>query len=232
MHLLHALTAAARDGRAPHLVLGSSTLVYGARPENPVSLDESAPLAGPRDYALVGEKIDAERQAIRFHDSYGAPLTVLRTAPLLAPAIRTIAGRYLSLGAVPTVLGFNPMMQALALDDALEAAVLAVRRSESVARNDPALVVNVAPAGVLPLHAAIRLCGRRNVPIPAFAAATMMDALFSAGLAIAPGAHVAYLRYPCVADGGRARTALGFEPKQTTRDVIATFARTLVRAAA
>ncbi|MGH7898387.1 MAG: NAD-dependent epimerase/dehydratase family protein, partial [Candidatus Binatia bacterium] len=156
----------------------------------------------------------------------------LRTAPLLAPGIRTLAGRYLSLAAVPTVLGFNPMMQAVALADAVEAFVLAIRRAALLDRGAPAAVYNVCGGGALPLHTAIRLAGRRNVPIPAFAAAAMMDALFSAGMAIAPSAHLDYLRYPCVADGERARVELGFVARQTTRDAVASFARTRMRDAA
>jgi UDP-glucose 4-epimerase len=78
----------------------------------------------------------------------------------------------------------------------------------------------------------IRLCGRRNLPIPGFAAGAMMDALFSAGLAIAPSAHLDYLRYPCVVDGERARAELGFTPKQSTRDTVASFAKSLLRDAA
>jgi UDP-glucose 4-epimerase len=232
MQLLHALTLRAQHGRAPHLILGGTTQVYGARADNPSFLGEDAPLAGRPDYPLVAEKIDAERQVRRFHESTNAPLTVLRLAPLIAPGVRTLAGRYLSLGAVPTPLGFNPMMQALGIDDALESFSLAIRRTETLEKNAAARVYNVSGGGVVPLHAAIRLCGRRNLPIPAFAAAAMMDALFSAGLAIAPSAHLDYLRYPCVGDGERARVELGFVPKLSSREAVASFARTLLRDAA
>ncbi|MGH7896499.1 MAG: NAD-dependent epimerase/dehydratase family protein, partial [Candidatus Binatia bacterium] len=76
MHLLHALTRTSRRGRAPHLILGSSTEVYGARSENPNFLREDAPLAGRRNYPLVGEKIEAERQVERFHASERVAVTV------------------------------------------------------------------------------------------------------------------------------------------------------------
>jgi UDP-glucose 4-epimerase len=232
MHLLHSLTQLVQSGHAPHLILGSSTLVYGARAENPNFLREDAPLAGRRDYSLVGEKIAAERQVRDFHESLNAPVTILRTAPLIAPGVRTLASRYLSLGAVPTALGFNPMMQALALEDALEAFLLAIRRTETLEQNAPAGAYNICGSGVLPLHTAIRLCGRRNLPLPAFAAAAMMDALFAAGLAISPSPNLDYLRYSCVADGERARNDLAFVPKQSSRDAVASFARTLLRDAA
>ena len=92
MHLVHALTRLARTGAAPHVVVGSSTLVYGARADNPSFLSEDAPLAGRRDYPLIAEKIDAERQLERLHACEGIAVTVVRAAPILWPGARTLAG--------------------------------------------------------------------------------------------------------------------------------------------
>ena len=232
MHLLHALTQLRRRGAAPHLVLSSSTLVYGARPDNPGFLSEDAPLAGRLDYPLVAEKIDAERQAVRFHEQEGGAVTILRTAPILSSHVRTLAGRYLSLPAVPTILGFNPMIQTVAIADATEAFARAILYADAVGPTGPLRVYNVCGDGVLPLHTATRLCGRRTVPLLRFAANAMIEALFEAGLAIAPSAHLDYLQYPCVADGARAKAELGFVPRQSTRDCMTSFARARVRAAA
>ncbi len=189
-------------------------------------------MAGRGDYPFVSEKIDAERQVGQFHESVQAPVTVLRAAPLLGAGVRTLASRYLSLGAVPTLLGFNPMVQTLGVEDAVDAFFAAIRRTETFEPTAAMAVYNVCASGVLPLHTVIRLCGRRNLPLPGFAAAAMMDALFFAGLAIAPSAHLDYLRYPVVADGERARADLGFAPRQSTRDTITSFAKTLLRDAA
>jgi UDP-glucose 4-epimerase len=232
MHLLHALTEVGRRGAAPHLVLGSSTLVYGARADNPAFLREDAPLAGKRQYALIGEKIDAEAQVERFHREQGASVTVLRTAPLLSRGVRTLASRFLSLPAAPTILGFNPMVQTLGVEDAVEAYARAIGRALDVGRRGSLRAFNICGNGVLPLHTMIRLCGRRTVPLVRFAANAMVDALFQTGLAIAPSAHLDYLQYPCIADGERARTELGFVARQSSRDTVLDFARGLVRDAA
>jgi UDP-glucose 4-epimerase len=232
MHLLHALTQLGRRGAAPHLILASSTLVYGARPENPSFLSEDAPLAGRPDYPLVAGKIDAERQVERFHEQEGAAVTILRTAPILSPQVRTLASRYLSLPAAPTILGFNPMIQTVEIGDVTEAFARAILHADAAGPKGPLRVYNVCGDGVLPLHTATRLCGRRTVPLVRFAANTMVDALFEAGLAIAPSAHLDYLQYPCVADGGRAKSELGFVPRQSIRDCMTSFARTRVRDAA
>lgn len=228
MHLLRALSDAP-GGRKPRLVLGSSTLVYGAHPDNPNFIGEEGPLRGCRGYALVEEKIDAERQVERFRKSSGASVIVLRTAPLLGPGVRSLVSRYLALPAVPTVLGFNPLIQLLHVEDAIESYLLAIRRIEE---NGASAVYNVASSRILPLLAAIRIAGRRNVPLPGFAAGAMLDALFQAGAAIAPGAHLDYLRYLCVADCGRAASELGFVARHSTKDAVTAFARERLRAAA
>jgi UDP-glucose 4-epimerase len=213
-------------------VLGSSTWVYGARPEHPSSLCEEAPLAARRDYSLVGGKVDAEHQAERYHETEGGAVTVLRTAPILSPGARTLAGRYLTLPAVPTILGFDPMVQTLALGDAVEAFRAAIHRAAEIGGKGPLRAYNACADGVVPLHSAIRLCGRRPVPLLRFAAARMVDALFQVGLAIAPSPHLDYLQFPCVADGKRARDELGFTPRRSTRDTLVEFARAQLRDAA
>jgi UDP-glucose 4-epimerase len=232
MHVLHALTRLARHGETPHLVLGGSTLVYGAHADNPAFLSEDAPLRGRRDYALVGEKIDSERQLERLHEREGFAVTVLRTAPLLSPGVRSLLGRYLSLPALPTILGFNPMIQALGADDAVEGFWRAIQRGAAIGGRGPRSVFNVCAAGVLPLHTAIRLSGRRSVPLLRFAANAMVEPLFQAGLAIAPSAHLDYLQYSCVVAGELARAELDFTPRHSTRDCVARFARTRLRDAA
>jgi UDP-glucose 4-epimerase len=232
LQLLHALRRIERGGSPPHVVVASSTLVYGARSTNPSFIAEDAPLAAPPDYAFVADKIEAERALVDLHAQTGIGCTVLRLAPLLSAGCRTLASRYLSLPAVPTILGFNPMIQLLAVDDAVEALARAIDRAETVGGRGSRAVFNICGTGVLPLHAAIRLCGRRAVPLLRFAASGMVDALFQAGLAIAPSGHVDYLQHPCVADGARAARELGFDARFATRDCLADFARSGLRAAA
>jgi UDP-glucose 4-epimerase len=226
MHLLHALVDRPKP---PALLLGSSTLVYGAHPDNPNFLTEDAPLRGRKGYPLVEEKVDVERQVAEFRDTKGVPVVVLRTASLLGPGCPSLAARYFQLRAVPTVLGFNPLIQLLHPDDAVEAYLLALRR---LGTNGGSGTYNVVGRGVLPLLAAVRLAGRRNLPLPGFAAAAMLDTLFQAGAAIAPGAHLDYLRYLCVADGSRAAEELGFTARYSTRDAVLAFARERPRIAA
>lgn len=225
--LLAACAETERGAGGVPIVVGGTTMVYGARPDNPNFLAEPAPLRARRNYPFVHDKVAVE-EALRAHaDSRKAAVTVLRFAPILDPSHRTLASRYLAPPTVPTVLGYNPLIQLLDAQDAVEAIVLAAAAPPTGHR-----VLNVVAPGTLPLLAAIRLVGRTSVPAPYFVLARVLDGLFQAGAAIAPGAHLDYLRYLFVADGERAADVLGFRARRATREVALAFGAASVSRAA
>ncbi|HEX2771557.1 MAG TPA: NAD-dependent dehydratase, partial [Micromonosporaceae bacterium] len=84
--------------------------------------------------------------------------TVLRLAPLIGSTADTTLTRYFAQPLVPTVLGRDPRLQFVHVDDALE--VL----HRSVTEEHPG-TYNVAGPGVLTLSQAIRRAGRVAVPV-------------------------------------------------------------------
>ena len=84
--------------------------------------------------------------------------TVLRFAPFIGSTADTTLTRYFAQPVVPTVLGRDPRLQFMHVDDALE--VL----HRSVVEDHPG-TFNVAGAGVLALSQAIRRAGRVAVPV-------------------------------------------------------------------
>ena len=118
------------------------------------------------------------------------------------------------------MLGYDPLLQWLHPDDASEALLRTVDTPGAHG------VFNVAPDGVLPLSSTLLLFGTVSVPLPHALAYTAAEAAWLAGLATAPGAHAHYVRFPCVADNGKARRVLGFSPKRTTLETVVEAART------
>ena len=100
----------------------------------------------------------------------GVSCTMLRYQPAIGPGLRTQITRYLSQPVCPTYMGFDPRIQLVGIDDALEAIVAAVR-------NPVPGAVNVAGPGTIGLARMIRLAGRRALPI----AAPLFGAVTSAG---------------------------------------------------
>lgn len=210
------LVRALRRSQVTKLVLWSQTWLYGANPENPNFLREDFELSAPRGESWFADKIEAEKEVARFSaDHPEVTVTVLRTAPILGPTVDNLLTRYLGRKLVPTLLGFDPVVQLLHEVDAIGALKWAVFR------NVPG-IFNIVGDGVLPLSVAIRLAGRRPLPLPRSLASRVGSAMWLAQLGDAPASFQRYLRYLCVADGQKARLA-GHAPTFSTREAILDF---------
>jgi UDP-glucose 4-epimerase len=214
MHVL----VAARQAQVRKLVMASSTLLYGAHPSNPNFLTEKHPLQASRAEPFFRDKIEAEEEAARFAQrSPGAIVTVLRTAPIVGPTVHNFVTRYFARKLVPTMMGYDPLLQFVHEVDAIAAFKLAVDR-------DVPGTFNIVGDGVLPLSTAVKLAGRVGVPIPHPVAESVAAVSWLAQLGQAPPSFLKYLRFLCVADGERARTKMNFLPAYTTREALLDFA--------
>ncbi|HEV8267609.1 MAG TPA: NAD-dependent epimerase/dehydratase family protein, partial [Thermoanaerobaculia bacterium] len=209
---LHVLAAAGEAGIA-RVVLGSTTLVYGARGDNPNFLTEDHPPRPDAADAFVRDFVEAEQHARSHAKRYpSCRLAILRFAPLLAPEIRDYRTKYLEAPAAVTLMGYDPLLQFLDPDDAIDALVRVLDRP------DVRGVLNVAPDGVVPLSSVLMLYGTLAVPVPHGLAYPLVEAGWLSGVALMPGVHAHYFRYLCVADNEKARQVLGFTPRRTTLD--------------
>ena len=133
--------------------MASSTQLYGPRFDNPNFLSENHPLRGLTGCPFLGDKIDAEQQVQAYaRDHQEAHVTVLRFAPMIGPTVESYITRWLAGGLVPTLLGFDPLLQFVHEVDALAALKLAIDR-------DVSGIFNIAGEGVLPVSTVIKLAG-------------------------------------------------------------------------
>jgi UDP-glucose 4-epimerase len=208
----------ARQAKVRKFVHWSLTWLYGARPSNPNFLTEKHPLRAPTSEPFFADKIDAEEEvnklALRSPEMI---VTVLRTAPILGPTVHNAITRYLARRVVPTMMGFDPLVQFLHEADAIAAMHLAVLR-------DAPGTFNIVGEGVLPLSTAIKLAGRIAVPVPHPVAESITAAGWVAQLVEAPPSFLKYLRFLCVADGRKARDEMGFRPAYSSREAVLDFA--------
>ena len=144
---MHVLNACAEAVPA-RLVLASTTLVYGASPENPNFLRESDQLRGHPDSRFINDKVRAEDQARRFAtDHPSTKVAILRFAPLLGPTVTNLFTRFFSRPIAPVMMGYDPLLQFIHETDAARALKLAVDR-------DVPGPFNVVGDGVLPYSTA------------------------------------------------------------------------------
>lgn len=207
--------AAAAQGGVKKIILGSLTALYGARGDGPALLPEDAPLQGCPPSRFVSDKVEVEEQVEAFRQRHpDAVVVVLRFAPILGPSMNNPATRLLRRALVPTVLGRDPLWQAVHEEDAGRALHLALDAERSG-------VFNVAGEGVLPLSAMIRQAGGRPVPLPSGLLRAAMHLLNTSGTWMVPAALLSYVSYSWVADPRRARDELGFVPLHHAREAVA-----------
>lgn len=218
MGTLNVLAAVGR-ARIPRLVVPSLTAVYGARGQHPALLREEAPLLGCPSSRFVTDKVQVEGQVRAFRERHpDTRVLVLRFAPILGPTMNNPATRMLRKPVVPTLLGFDPLWQAIHEEDAARALHRALT-SESSGE------FNIVGQGVLPLSALIRQAGGRPLPLPGPLFRAAVRALDTVGARGLPVGLFDYIHYSWVADGERAESALGFIPIHHARDAAAALRR-------
>lgn len=197
------------------VVVMSSSYVYGALPENPFYMDEDHPLNVSRTYPEVRDLTEVDTLATAFlwrHPEIAT--TILRPVPILGYYVTTSAARILRQRWVPTILGFNPLMQFLHEEDMAEAVALALERGTHG-------VFNVVGPGAVPFHTAIRETGGTPVPLPESLARPLFERLFDLGLFPMPAGAIDFAKYPCTLDGSRFRRTTGFRPRFSLREIFA-----------
>jgi len=210
---LHLAAAAAAAG-VRHLVLRSFTAVYGARGQNPNFLTEERRPDGHASLAWVRDKVEAEEHAFSFSRRYpGLGVSVLRFATLLGPGVHTFYTRIFSKRVVPVLLGYDPLVQLLHPDDALDA-------MDAVLAKGPCGVVNVVPRDAISMLTALHLSDKLTVAVPHFLAYPVAELWWGTGVGEAPGGFIDYARFLFVADGEKARRELGFEARHGSRDAL------------
>src|ERR687885_801232 len=153
------LAACQKTESVRKFVLKSTTAVYGADPDDPAVFTEAMQSRSVPRSGFMKDSVEIERYTRDF--SRRRPevdVTTLRFANLIGPDIETTLTRYFSLPAIPTAMGFDPRIQLIHEDDAVETLVRAVRGQHPG-------VYNVAADGVVYLSQAVRLLGRPPRPL-------------------------------------------------------------------
>jgi UDP-glucose 4-epimerase len=196
----------------PRLIVPSLTALYGARPQHPAFIPEATPLEGCPQSRFVQDKVRVEDQLRAFRRSHPATrVIILRFAPVVGPDCDNPFTRFLRSRAVPTLLGFDPVMQVVHQDDAVQALSLALHA-------DAEGEFNIVGEGVMSLSGLVRQAGSVPLPLAAPLAEAALKALSLTGTTNIPSSLLSYLHYSWAADGSRARSSLGYRPVHHVRD--------------
>ena len=198
------LTAAAAGG-VRRVVLITSAMVYGARPDNPVPIAEDAPLNADPDGSVVGDFMEIEQLAERSpRTNPGMAITVVRPAALVGEGIDTLITRHFEAPRLLAVKGCAPRWQFCHISDLLSSIELAAAGEVNGA-------FAVGSPGWLEQDEVERLSGLRRIELPAGVTFATAQRLHRAGITPAPVSDLHYVVYPWVVDCTTLREA-GWQP--------------------
>jgi 1-acyl-sn-glycerol-3-phosphate acyltransferase/nucleoside-diphosphate-sugar epimerase len=199
-----------------HFVLLSSTAVYGASHHNIGFLPESRVLVRQERPTLSGRWLELESLAAFYlGEGGGTRLVILRAAPTPVVGGEDYFSRLLGAPLAVTLPGHDPSLQLLSPEDLAGAVRGAL---EGCARG----VYNVAPDGVVPLRAALRLAGARRLPVARTLQRLARFAGARAGLCH-PAEQLDYVRYSWTVSNRKLKGELGVTPRRSSAEVVREF---------
>ena len=204
-----------------HLVVKSSTTVYGSCSRDPAMfIEDMAPVRMPKS-GFAKDTVEVEGYVRGFaRRRPDVTVTMLRTANTVGPMVNSPMTQYFRLPVIPTVLGFDARMQFLHETDLLEV----LRHATTAGVHG---TFNIAGDGVLMLSQAVRRLGRPTLPIPAFAVSSFGSLIRQVRAADFSPEQMAFLTYGRGVDTSRMRNVLGFEPDYTTAAAFEDFGRSM-----
>ncbi|HEV2987443.1 MAG TPA: 1-acyl-sn-glycerol-3-phosphate acyltransferase [Candidatus Angelobacter sp.] len=177
------------------LVLLSSALIYGTGPGRMGLVAENYVAGTYRSDPISGAWKSLEALASQYLTGV-LQLTILRPVTVL-PSPSLVSGR-LTRRLTVTLPGHDPTLQLLSLSELAHALICAIE-------HDQTGTFNVAPNGVVPFNAAVRIAKGHRIPIP-----RTLQRLFQSSQALE------YLRYPWTVSNRRIKEELGFVSRKSS----------------
>ncbi len=200
------------------LVVVSSHYVYGAFADNPRYIREDHPMSVSRSFPEIRDLVEVEGLVSSFLWQHPEVTTaVLRPVNTLGQGVANAVGAYLNLPVVPTVAGFDPMMQFLHAEDLADAVSAAF---ESKLRG----VFNVAGRGAVPLSVALRATRSGAVAVPEPLARFLIRQIFRLGAYQFPAGALDFIKYPCTVSDRSFREATGFRAAHSLEETFESLA--------
>jgi nucleoside-diphosphate-sugar epimerase len=197
-------TAAAAVG-AQRLIVVTSAMVFGARPDNPVPLPDDASHRADPDDGLIGDLLEVERVVERIPRVHPAlSLTVIRPAALVGPGVDTAVTRHFEAPRLLVLRGASTCWQFCHVDDLAAAAWTAVEHGL-----DGWLTAGCTDS--LTEQEVEQLSGMRRLEVPAGLAFSTAERLHRVGVLPTPASELAYVVHPWVI-GSATLTAAGWAP--------------------
>lgn len=190
------VTAAAAAG-VRHLVVVTSTQVFGARADNPVPLPEDAALRAQEKEGLVADLVAVEEELAALAPLHpGLRTTVVRPSALVGPGVDTMITRHFEAPRLLRLKGTRPCWSFCHVED-LAGALLVVVHGDLPSQ------LSVGSWGALTQTELESLSGMRAIEVPEGTAYAAADRLHRLGVIPVPATDLAYIAHPWVSEPRR-----------------------------
>jgi UDP-glucose 4-epimerase len=197
----------------PKLVVLSSSNVYGPQPDNAQFLTEDAPLLGGARFSEIRDLIEVDMLAQGFFWKHPQTETVILRPVHIVGAVHNAASNFLRLPTIPTLMGFDPMVQLIHESDVVRAIACAITPGKRG-------IYNIAGPEPAPLSRIVKLLDRPSIPVPYTFGKAVLKRLWSFRLTTFPAPELDHIRYVCMVDDRHARTELGYQPATSIEDTV------------
>ncbi|HET6793162.1 MAG TPA: hypothetical protein VFH45_01895, partial [Acidimicrobiales bacterium] len=201
-----------------HIIVKSSSLIYGSTHEDPAWFRESMSRVRPPATRVERSLIEVEEYLRDFaDDNPHVVVSLMRFTNVLGTDIITPISSALERGLAPAVLGFDPLLQFVEEDDV-------IRSLQFVLNRQLPGVYNVAGDGRLPWSEVATICRARTFPLPPVMTGLSAGALGTLRFLDLPPELLDLLRYGRGIDNRRLKQ-VGFRYHHTAAGAVESFAR-------
>jgi len=201
------------EHKVPKVVVLSSANVYGPDPKNPQFLTEDAPLLAGTNFGAIRDLIALDMFCNTFFWRHPEIETVILRPVHIVGQVDNAPSRYFRLERPMTLMGFDPMVQLIHVEDVVAAIIRALT---------PGIrgVFNIAGPSPVPLSLVLDKLGRhpRHVPEP------ILRAILKVGWSLKvtdwPWPELDHIKYVCMVDDDAARNQLGFVHQRSIDDIV------------
>jgi 1-acyl-sn-glycerol-3-phosphate acyltransferase/nucleoside-diphosphate-sugar epimerase len=196
-------------------VLISSAAAYTPQHNNTGLMSEAKPIAHSDKNSIANAWQDLETLAVSSFKDTNTKLAILRSAAVLVADGKDYFSRLLEQKFAIVLPGHDPSFQLLAPEDLAQAVCLAVEKEAEG-------VFNVAPDGVITLHATLRKAKVQRLPISRVVQRAARK-IFQAFKRTEPIEQLDFIRYSWTVSNEKSKHELGFAPCYSSLETLQRF---------
>lgn len=201
------------EHNVPKVIVLSSANVYGPDPRNPQFLTEDAPLMAGTTFGGMRDLIALDMFCNTFFWRHPEIETVILRPVHIVGQVDNAPSRFLRLEKPFTLMGFDPMIQVIHVEDVVSAIELGLT---------PGIrgVFNVAGPSPVPVSLLLDKLERSPKPLPEVVLRGMLKLGWSLQMTDWPWPELEHIKYVCMVDDTPVREQLGFDHEYSIDDIV------------